>query len=219
LTVIALLLRSCSKVSEPENRVLLIGIDGAEWDILNPMIAKGELPNIAALKAGGSYGALESLELMLSPIIWTSIATGKSPEKHGITWFMVDSQKAGQRIPVTSATRRCKAIWNILSENDRTVGVVGWWATYPAEEVNGFIVSDHLAYQSSTRQLSHHLSWGVTPPCFNLPAIGLKNPLAESGNSSERGLLLPNGHWKISSRHSRKTIAPSCAFFRFPGYV
>lgn len=148
LATIALFLASCSKVSEPNNKVLLIGIDGAEWDILNPMIEKGELPNIAALKEGGSYGALESLELMLSPIIWTSIATGKNPEKHGITWFMVDSQKAGQRIPVTSTTRRCKAIWNILSENDRSVGVVGWWATYPAEEVNGFIVSDHMAYHT-----------------------------------------------------------------------
>lgn len=143
-----LLLGACSRTPEVKNKVLLIGIDGAEWDILNPMIEKGQLPNIAKLKAGGSYGALESLELMLSPIIWTSIATGKNPEKHGVTWFMVDSQKAGQRIPVTSTTRRCKAIWNILSENDRSVGVVGWWATYPAEEVNGFIVSDHMAYHT-----------------------------------------------------------------------
>ncbi len=143
-----LLLTSCSKAPEGKNKVLLIGLDGAEWDIINPLIDKGQLPNIARLKEGGSHGALQSLELMLSPIIWTSIATGKNPEKHGITWFMVDSQKAGQRIPVTSTTRRCKAIWNILSENDRSVGVVGWWATYPAEEVNGFIVSDHMAYHT-----------------------------------------------------------------------
>jgi tetratricopeptide (TPR) repeat protein len=134
--------------SGPKNKILLIGLDGAEWDLIDPLIEKGHLPNIQALKQGGSYGKIESLELMLSPIIWTSIATGKEPEKHGITWFMVDSQKAGQRIPVTSTTRKCKAIWNILTERDLRVGVVGWWATYPAEEVNGFMVTDHMAYHT-----------------------------------------------------------------------
>jgi tetratricopeptide (TPR) repeat protein len=114
---------------------------------------------------------------MLSPIIWTSIATGKHPEKHGITWFMVDSQKAGQRIPVTSTTRRCKALWNILSENDRSVGVVGWWATYPAEEVNGFIVSDHLAYHTfgvSGRTIQ--ATFGKTYPRLLLDEVQLLIP-------------------------------------------
>jgi len=145
---IGLSLTSCSFSPAPTNKVLLIGIDGAEWDLINPLIEKGQLPNLASLKESGAYGDLQSLELMLSPIIWTSIATGKSPEKHGITWFLVDSKKAGQRIPVTSTTRKCKALWNILSEEDKSVGVVGWWATYPAEDVNGFIVSDHVAYHT-----------------------------------------------------------------------
>ncbi|MEW6742522.1 MAG: tetratricopeptide repeat protein [Planctomycetota bacterium] len=129
-------------------RVIVVGIDGAEWDIINPLIDAGKLPNLARLKREGVHGVLRSFEPMLSPIIWTSIATGKLPEKHGIGWFMVQSEETGNRLPVTSSVRKCKALWNILTEADLSSGVLGWWATYPAETVNGFIVTDFIAYHN-----------------------------------------------------------------------
>ncbi|MEW6743363.1 MAG: tetratricopeptide repeat protein [Planctomycetota bacterium] len=129
-------------------RVLLIGLDGAEWDIIDPLIEQGKLPNLARLKREGVYGILRSFEPIISPPIWTSIATGKTPEKHGITWFMVQSEKSGQRLPVTSKARTCQAFWNILRTRDISTGVLGWWATYPAEEVKGFIVTDFIAYHN-----------------------------------------------------------------------
>ncbi|MEW6744613.1 MAG: alkaline phosphatase family protein [Planctomycetota bacterium] len=150
LIVLGLLIAGVMLLARRESgpKVLLVGIDGAEWDVINPLIEQGRLPNLARLKREGIYGTLRSFEPILSPIIWTSIATGKTPEKHGIGWFMVQSEKTGRRLPVTSRVRKCQALWNILSARSLSSGIVGWWATYPAEEVDGFIVTDFLAYHN-----------------------------------------------------------------------
>jgi predicted AlkP superfamily phosphohydrolase/phosphomutase/Tfp pilus assembly protein PilF len=125
--------------------VVLIGVDGADWDVMEPLIKEGKLPNFYKLMRAGSYGSLETVEPILSPIIWTTIGTGRDPEDHGVTWFMENDPKSGKRIPVSSRTRRVPAIWNIASQYDRKVGVVGWWASWPAETVNGWMISDHVA--------------------------------------------------------------------------
>jgi tetratricopeptide (TPR) repeat protein len=128
-------------------RVLLLGLDGADWNILDPLIDAGRLPHIGRLAREGVRGRLRSISPMLSPVIWTSVATGVLPGRHGIIDFLATAGPDGARVPVTSTLRRTKAIWNILSEHDLSVGVVGWWASYPAEPVNGFVVSDRVAYQ------------------------------------------------------------------------
>ena len=137
---------------EPQRRAtgtkaLLIGLDGADWNIVDPLIEAGRLPNLARLARSGVRGRLHSITPMLSPVIWTSIATGVQPARHGIIDFLATTGRDGERVPVTSDLRRTKAIWNMLSENGLTVGVAGWWASFPAEKVNGFIVSDRVAYQ------------------------------------------------------------------------
>ena len=134
----------------PRNKVLLIGLDGAEWDLIQPMVDAGQLPHFARLMNQGVHGKLRSLEpAAKSPAIWTTIATGKSPEEHGIDTF-VDEQGG---LPLTQNLRKVRALWNILSAVDRSVGVVGWLMSWPAEEVNGFVVSDYLQYaaKGSTR--------------------------------------------------------------------
>ncbi len=140
------LFTSCSSRT-PSAEVWLIGLDGADWDVLNPLIDAGKLPNIAALRNQSAWGSLLSDEPMLSPILWTSIATGKTPDQHGITWFMTDAPD-GSKIPISSRDRRVRALWNIASEHKLDVDVVGWWATWPAEPVQGHIVSDYLAWHS-----------------------------------------------------------------------
>jgi hypothetical protein len=69
------------------------------------------------------------------------------PERHGIVDFTAINKDTGAAVPVTSNLRRVPALWNILSDAGRTVGFVGWWASFPAEKVNGYIVSDRIAYQ------------------------------------------------------------------------
>lgn len=128
-------------------RAVVIGIDGADWKIIDGLIEEGSMPNLAALRERSAWGPIETLhDIPLSPVIWTSVATGKSAAKHGVSWFMVD-QPDGTRVPVRSHNRKTKAIWNILGENDRKPSVLGWWATYPAENVGeGVLVSDALGY-------------------------------------------------------------------------
>jgi Tfp pilus assembly protein PilF/predicted AlkP superfamily phosphohydrolase/phosphomutase len=128
-------------------KILLIGLDGADWNILDPLFEAGRLPHLARLARTGVRGRLHSITPMLSPVIWTSVATGVLPGRHGIIDFLATTGRDGERVPVTSTLRRTKAIWNILSENGLRVGVAGWWASFPAEHVNGFIVSDRVAYQ------------------------------------------------------------------------
>lgn len=136
---------SCGRA--PQDEVWVIGLDGADWDLLDPMIAAGELPQLAALRSGGAWGRLRSDDPMLSPILWTSIATGKTADLHGVTWFMTDAPD-GTKIPISSRSRQVRALWNIASERGQSVGVLGWWATWPVEPVNGFIISDYVAWHS-----------------------------------------------------------------------
>jgi predicted AlkP superfamily phosphohydrolase/phosphomutase/Tfp pilus assembly protein PilF len=109
-------------------------------------MSEGKLPNFARLRQEGVYGRLQSRKPLLSPVVWTTIATGKTPDQHGIGHFTAIDQRTGEELPATSAMRRVKAIWNILSDANKKPAVVGWWATWPAETVNGEIVSDHLCY-------------------------------------------------------------------------
>jgi predicted AlkP superfamily phosphohydrolase/phosphomutase len=116
--------------------VVLIGIDAADWLTIDPLVKKGVLPAFAQLKRSGRTGVMLSTPPLVSPIIWTTIATGMPPEKHGILDFVIDTPSGGQE-PVRSVDRRAPALWTLFSAYDRTVGVVGWWATWPAEHVRG----------------------------------------------------------------------------------
>jgi predicted AlkP superfamily phosphohydrolase/phosphomutase/Tfp pilus assembly protein PilF len=131
---------------DPPGRVIVLGLDGVDPQIVDLLISEGKLPNFAELRRHGAHGKLLSSQPLLSPIIWTTIATGKPPNEHGIAHFVAQNVQTGEQLPVTSQMRRVKALWNILSDHDRRVAVVGWWATWPAETVNGTIVSDHTAY-------------------------------------------------------------------------
>lgn len=128
-------------------RVLVIGLDGADWAIIDPLMKQGRLPHLKQLVDNGVRSKLLSISPMLSPVIWTSIATGVEPSRHGILDFLVDDPAGGARQPVTSAQRQAPAVWELLSSADVEVGVVGWWATWPADPVRGYTVSDRIAYQ------------------------------------------------------------------------
>ncbi|HEY0300177.1 MAG TPA: alkaline phosphatase family protein [Rhizomicrobium sp.] len=138
-------LLACSRASDA-GRVIVLGLDGVDPDVVDMLVGEGKLPHFAALRAGGAAGRLRSSKPMLSPILWTTIATGKTPDQHQIGHFVAINPSSGEQLPVTSQMRRVKALWNIFSEAGKQVAVVGWWATWPAESVRGAIVSDHTCY-------------------------------------------------------------------------
>jgi Tfp pilus assembly protein PilF/predicted AlkP superfamily pyrophosphatase or phosphodiesterase len=124
--------------------VIFVGLDGADWQLLDEYVESGAMPNLARLVREGSSGVLETIRPPLSPLIWTSMMTGVSPIEHGILDFVQYDPKTGAKEPITSSLRRAPAIWNMATERGKRVAVLGLWATYPAEAINGTIVSDRL---------------------------------------------------------------------------
>ncbi len=133
--------------AKPASKVLVLGLDAGTWDLLDGYIERGLLPNLARLRSEGASGALKSIRPSSSPVIWTTVATSKRPVDHGITFFVryPDGPK-GKPAPVTRTLRKTKAVWNILSDHEKDVAVVGWMITWPAEEVNGRLISDRAHY-------------------------------------------------------------------------
>lgn len=123
-------------------RLLIVGWDAADWKIIDPLLASGQLPNLAGLIARGVRGDLSTLQPMLSPLLWTSIATGKTADKHGILNFIEPDPASGALRVATSTTRRTKALWNILSQSGLRTNVIAWYASHPAEPIAGACVSN-----------------------------------------------------------------------------
>ncbi len=124
--------------------VIFLGLDGADWQLLDSYVRDGTMPNLAKLVAEGTSGTLETLHPALSPLIWTTMMTGVDPLTHGILDFTRYRPGTNTKEPITSDERRVPAIWNMAGWAGRTVAVFGLWATYPAEPVNGLMVSDRL---------------------------------------------------------------------------
>jgi tetratricopeptide (TPR) repeat protein len=123
--------------------VIWLGLDGLDWDLLDRLSREGKMPNWTRLVAQGASAKLKSFMPILSPVVWTSIATGVPPDVHRVLDFMEVDPATGAKLPISGRSRAVPAIWNVASASGRSVGVVGWWATHPAEEVTGFFVSDH----------------------------------------------------------------------------
>lgn len=123
-------------------KVLLIGWDGADWEHINPLLDAGLLPTLNSLVDQGTIGNLATLQPVLSPMLWNSVATGKFADKHGIHGFIEPDKQHGGARPFSSVSRNTKAIWNIFSQNNIRSNVINWWASHPAEPVNGCVVSN-----------------------------------------------------------------------------
>jgi predicted AlkP superfamily phosphohydrolase/phosphomutase/Flp pilus assembly protein TadD len=127
-------------------RLIIVGVDGGDWLNLRPLMDAGRLPNFSRLVREGATGPLRSEEPMLSPLLWTTMATGRLPEQHGILNFTVVDPETGERAPVSRLQRKVDAFWNILGDYHRSVGIIGWLATDPAEKVDGVMVTDKFGY-------------------------------------------------------------------------
>jgi Tfp pilus assembly protein PilF len=125
-------------------RVIFLGLDGADWALLDQYAADGTMPVLARLTKEGFSGKLKTIHPPLSPLIWTTMMTGVSPLDHRILDFLRVNPASGKREPITSDERQRPAIWNMASYAGRRVASLGFWATYPAEAVNGLLVSDRL---------------------------------------------------------------------------
>lgn len=154
-------------------RVLLVGWDAADWQMIRPLLDAGLMPTLKALLSRSASGNLASMQPMLSPILWNSIATGRRADAHGVLGFTEPVPDGPGVRTVASTSRRCKALWNILSQQSMISNVVGWYASHPAEPIRGAMVSNQLAFQGVQEGPLSPLPRGSVHPA------DLADPLAE----------------------------------------
>ncbi len=154
-------------MTEPlAKKLLLVGWDAADWQMMHPLIDAGRMPHLKRLVENGTIGNLATLQPVLSPLLWTSIATGKRAYLHGVHGFVEPTPDGSGLRPTASTTRQCKALWNILAHQGRRCQALGWFASHPAENINGVCVSQlfHVAPPSSTPDDWPPLPQAVYPP-------------------------------------------------------
>ena len=148
-------------------KVLLVGWDAADWKVIHTLMDHGLMPHTRRLVERGVMANLATLSPVLSPMLWTSIATGKRPFKHGIHGFTEPTADGKAVQPVTNLSRRTKAVWNILSQNGKRCQVVGWWPSHPAEPINGVMVSNR--YQRAP--IAPDARWPMLPGTVHPPRL------------------------------------------------
>ncbi len=145
-----------------KNKVLLIGWDSADWKVIDRLILEGKMPTLKGMIEEGVKGKIATLNPPLSPMLWTSIATGFRPYKHGVIGFVEPDGKGGVR-PVSSNFRKVKAIWNILTMEGYKSNIVGWWPSNPVETINGCMVSNMFQQEKNGSKIIEQEKWEVQP--------------------------------------------------------
>ncbi|MBN1580630.1 MAG: alkaline phosphatase family protein [Anaerolineae bacterium] len=121
-----------------EMKTIVIGLDGATFDLILPWVEEGKLPNLAKIMRHGAWGNLASVPNMISPAAWGSFLTGKNPAKHGIFYFRQRAPGSYQRHLINGSYRHGKTFMELLSEAGKQVGMMHVLTTYPVQPVNGF---------------------------------------------------------------------------------
>jgi hypothetical protein len=188
-------------------QVRVLGIDGLDRRMADQMIARGEMPYLQALLAGGAHAVLRAEPEQVPAIVWTTIATGRGPEAHGIhstgarrlpgmrmpmpitgddpfaraLRSATDVLRLGRAQPATSVLRGAKTFWNVASEKGLRVGVVNWWATWPADAVNGYVVTERALFKL---EKGGSFEGETAPP----DVFDRLRPLAARATSKPRGI-------------------------------
>ena len=124
-----------------KKKLLLLGWDAADWKIIWPLIQQGKMPSLKKIIGNGVYANMNTMSPAYSPMLWTSVATGKTPDKHGILNF-IEINKNNDIQPVSALSRKTRTVWNIFTSKKMHSNIIGWWPTYPVEPIHGVMISD-----------------------------------------------------------------------------
>ncbi len=147
-------------------KLIVLGWDGADWQVINPLVEAGKMPNLKRLIDNGVMGNFASMNPMISPMLWTTMATGKPPHRHGICGFTEPDRNSPTGRRVTGSTsRKCKAFWNILNQEDIKTHIVSWYANHPSEPIDGICISERFAKAFQNKEKGWPIPEGsVHPP-------------------------------------------------------
>jgi predicted AlkP superfamily phosphohydrolase/phosphomutase len=145
LALAAVLLAGCGKgdAERIQRKLLIVGVDSADWRLWRPMLDAGRLPHLQQFMTTAASGSMQTFfPLEKSPLLWASINTGMRPEVHGVAHFV----KGADQEPVRGSAWGAPALWDILGAAGMSTAVTGMWSTYPARPIDGVMVSDYLPY-------------------------------------------------------------------------
>ncbi|MHA7815348.1 MAG: tetratricopeptide repeat protein [Pseudohaliea sp.] len=125
----------------PAGRLLLVGWSAADWLLLEPLLAAGALPNLSRFLARGARGRLRTLQPQCQPLLWTSLATGRRADSHGVVHGTVADARGGVD-PVSARDRQARALWDLVETAGGASAVVNWPLTYPLPAFRGACASD-----------------------------------------------------------------------------
>ncbi|MCX8103133.1 MAG: alkaline phosphatase family protein [Candidatus Bipolaricaulota bacterium] len=125
-------------------KVMVIALDGATFDLIEPWAAEGHLPHLKKLLDCGAVARLESTQPPITGAAWTSFQTGVQPGRHGIFDWLTRKDGSYQLVPISSHSIKREVLWEYLSRHGKRVGVMGVPVSYPARSVNGFLLTDLL---------------------------------------------------------------------------
>jgi len=168
-------------------RVVLVGVDGASWSVIDPLLAQGKLPNLAKLIARGVHANLETVEPVISPVVWTSIATGQPPDVHGIGDFFADARQIA-----------APTIFERLAVQGMRVGTYEWLVTWPPRPLpGGFVIPDWLRRDLSISPPDVFARAGVSD--YRYSNVGLNSRRGYHATSF-RELAQKAAHWNALAR-------------------
>ncbi len=201
--------------------LVVVGADGLEWRLVGEMRAAGRMPNLDAIARDGATVRLKTLAPALSPPIWTSMATGVVPERHGILGFVRAGAGDGRPALYTNRDRRVRALWNIAEEAGRRACVVGYWMTYPVEEVRGAMVAQTASAPGADAHrrkggLVEGLEGQVSPPAYRERVFAIVERSRRLAEARERELFGDTSAWPPAMQrlveHSRWSIDADTAY-------
>jgi predicted AlkP superfamily phosphohydrolase/phosphomutase len=181
-------------------KTVLLGLDGATYTVLDDLVARGVMPNLARLLSAGSRGVLRSTPTPITPQAWTTLATGRSPGHHGIYDFI--RPEAGHELVYfrvnNARDNHCETIWSLASRQGKRVTVLNYYGTAPPDRINGhvipgFVSARHLRHFSHPRDLLARLE----------QAEGVGITVLGTENDFERQALkdMPSEQWCPWIRH------------------
>jgi Flp pilus assembly protein TadD len=140
--------RELAKLAVGRGRLVVMGLDALDWTIVDDLVGRGLMPTMAGLLHRSAQAVEEVPAPLISPVVWTTIATGVPPEVHGVLDFLEPNPAGGGPRPTTSDARKVPALWEMAAAAGRSTAVIGWWATFPAHAPpGGTVYSDRLTEQ------------------------------------------------------------------------
>lgn len=137
-----------SAMARKGGRLVVLGLDALDWQLVDELAAKGTVPNLARLLREAVQAELAVPAPLISPVVWTTLATGQPPQVHGVLDFLEPDPRGGPPHPVSARSRQVPAVWEMLAAAGKACAVIGWWATFPAQAPPGGVVySDRLTEQ------------------------------------------------------------------------